>query len=128
MKPKARRNPPLKFIDRLQKELVGAGIVIKRGGMDDYSLDKDGKMSQFANDPCEWVTIILKNEDGSKKYEVEFYFTNSSKKLESVHLYVKKKKKGYGSGKLIGLDKRKAVLPKDSKRESKPVETFTMYA
>lgn len=94
-----------KFIDRLEKELQAAGIQIKRGGMTDYSFDKNGKRSDNYDDNCEWVTIILKSEDESKKYEVEFFFNNDSKKLESVHLYVKKKKKGYGGGELIAIDK-----------------------
>lgn len=99
-----------KFIDRLEKELKIAGIKVKRGQMEDYSTDKNGDRSETMDDMYEWVTIILKTEDESKKYEVEFFFTNNSKKLESVLLYVKKKKKGYGCGNLIGLDKPKTPI------------------
>lgn len=116
------KKPRLKFIDRLENELKGAGIVIKRGGMEDYSFDeKTGKRSDRMDDSCEWVTIILKNEDESKKYEVEFFFDNNSKRLHSVQLYVKKKKKGYGGGKLIGLDRpKKKIEPPQPKPITNP--------
>lgn len=104
------KKPVRKFIDKLESELLKAGIIIKRGGMTDYSIDKNGKRSERMDDNCEWVTIILKNQDQSKKYEVEFFFSSNPNKLDSVQLYVKKKKKGYGGGKLIGLDKSKKIL------------------
>lgn len=108
------RKPRLKFIDRLEAELRKAGIRIKRGGMSDYSKDKNGELSEYADDLCEWVTIVLKNKDASKKYEVEFFFSNDSKKLESVNVYVKKKKKGYGGGKLIALSSDQNVQVSDT--------------
>lgn len=91
--------------------------------MTDYSFDeKSGKRSERMDDNCEWVTIVLKNEDESKKYEVEFFFDNNSKRLASVHLYVKKKKKGYGMANLIGLDKPKNKLESSTKQ---PTPTTT---
>jgi len=122
-KPRVRK-PAIKFIDRLQKELEGAGIRIRRGGMTDYSFDKDGKRSEQSDDHCEWITIVLKNTDGSKKYEVEFYFSNNSKKLESVQLFVKKKKRGYSGGNLIATDKPIGKL-EIKKEETAPSNTVS---
>jgi len=129
---KNKRKPPLKFIDRLENELNVAGIRIKRGGMTDYSHDESGKLSKRMDDNCEWVTIIMKNKDGSKKYEVEFYFSKNSTKLESVHVYVKKKKKGYGGGKLIALDNVSLsdIIKRTETPQEKPPSTnnITMFA
>lgn len=96
------KKPRPKFIDRLEKELKSAGVIIKRGGMTDWAYDKKGKRM---DDPCEWIKIILKPKSGRKKFVVEIFFTANSTKLGSVHLYQKKKKKGYGQAKLIGVDR-----------------------
>lgn len=112
------KKPRLKFIDRLERELQSAGIRIKRGNMTDWSIDKNGKRSETQDDNCDWITIILKTEDQNKKYEVEFFFDHNSNRLEGVKLYVKKKKKGYGSGKLIGLDKPKEQITQEPTPQS----------
>lgn len=119
------KKPRPKFIDRLEKELTSVGIIIKRGNMTDWSFDKNGKRSEYADDFCEWIKIILKTEDESKKYEVEFFFHNNSKTLDGVKLYVKKRKRGYGGGKLIGLDKPKQPLEKQPDSQPKPDASLT---